>query len=64
MHKYAYVCKGLIVKYGLLLYFVELTLKYDLQKYEKYAFEKYDEFENTSMFQKNRTGQRPKGQIQ
>ena len=33
-------------------------LKYDFLKYDKYAFEKYEVFENTNTFLWNTTGQR------
>ena len=50
MHKYAYVCKGLLVKYILKIYFVVLMLKHDYKKYVKYTFPKYVVFESMSMF--------------
>ena len=46
MHKYAYVCKGLLVKYVLKSYFVVLTLKYDYKNTSNTLFQ------NTSYLKK------------
>ena len=50
MHKYAFVSKSQKWNTFLLAYLSVLTLKYDFKKYDKYAFEKYDVFENRSTF--------------
>ena len=39
MHKFAYVCKGLLVKYALKSYFVVLTLKYDYKNTTNMLFQ-------------------------
>ena len=49
MHKHAFVSKSLKVKYVFVGVF-KRTIKYDFIKYDKYVFEKYDVFENTSTF--------------